>query len=193
MALTIAQFNAFRKEGVYAKGYPSMLRVLYAPVDDLHGALVHALSAASTTLSVAMYALEDQELGDILNAKCSDPTVAVQLSLDASMLTYSSEPLVLAREKFPNTSLAVGHSEKNAIMHLKVAVIDGEWTIHGSTNWSGSGQTRQDNELVIVKSAQVAQDMTARLDKLHAYLLTQPQPQSLESLRAISASSPTGF
>jgi phosphatidylserine/phosphatidylglycerophosphate/cardiolipin synthase-like enzyme len=44
-------------------------------------------------------------------------------------------------------SIAIGTSEKGAVMHLKLANIDGLDVVTGSTNWSTGGETAQENQL----------------------------------------------
>ena len=42
------------------------------------------------------------------------------------------------------------------VMHHKVMIIDGLWTITGSYNFSASAQTSNDENILIIKSAAVA-------------------------------------
>ena len=51
-------------------------------------------------------------------------------------------------------------------MHLKAYAIDGQTVRLGSANFSRSGETRQDNELSIVRSAAEAQKFEAAFDAI---------------------------
>ena len=59
-------------------------------------------------------------------------------------------------------------AEQNDMMHLKAYAIDGRWLRTGSANFSWSGETRQDNDIVIIDSPQAAGDFTRHFEKLWA-------------------------
>ncbi len=52
-------------------------------------------------------------------------------------------------------------------MHLKEIIIDGCVLITGSTNWSGSGERLQDNQLTVIADATVCAEARARIDAIH--------------------------
>jgi hypothetical protein len=61
----------------------------------------------------------------------------------------------------------------NAISHLKIVIVDGVYTVKGSTNWSLSGEQQQDNELTLSRNAVVAAETRAILDLNHDFMLKQ--------------------
>ncbi len=61
----------------------------------------------------------------------------------------------------------------NAISHLKIVIVDGVYTVKGSTNWSLSGEEQQDNELTLSRNAVVAAETRAILDLNHDFMLKQ--------------------
>lgn len=171
MALRSLAALDVHKAGGFPADYPTTVRSFYAPVDDLHGALLDLVVSAARTLQVAMYALTDGALAAALHAKLADPRVDVQLTLDASQAATPYERALLAAAPFPASSIAVGTSERGALMHLKMLVVDGRDTVTGSTNWTSSGEYLQDNALVIVRNRAVAAEAQARLDAIHAHIL----------------------
>jgi phosphatidylserine/phosphatidylglycerophosphate/cardiolipin synthase-like enzyme len=156
-----------------AAPYPSNIRTLYSPVDQVHVALLHAVSAASSSLVIAMYGFDDPALAAVIKDRLSDDSIFVQLTLDESQAVGEHEKALLEAEDYPASSIAIGHSEKRAIMHLKEFIVDGVLVGTGSTNWSTSGQTLQDNQLTLIADPYVAAEARARIDAVHANMLTQ--------------------
>lgn len=151
--------------------WPANCRTFYAPVDDVHSVLKTCVSAARLSLAICMYGYDDQELADIVKSKLQADHVTVQLTLDSSQAGGVHEKALLAQEGYPNTVVAVGRSEKGAIMHEKIAVIDGILTVTGSTNWSLGGESKQDNECSVHLDRAFAAKARARADAIHAHML----------------------
>jgi phosphatidylserine/phosphatidylglycerophosphate/cardiolipin synthase-like enzyme len=170
---TLAQFKAEKR---FLDGYPDDQRTFFAPRDDIHGLLVALLSSAQHSIVVNMYGYDDAELNKIIQGKLADENVYVQMSLDRSQAAGQAEKQILAswhNDAFGN-SIAIGTSSvHNAISHLKIVIIDGIYTVKGSTNWSLAGEQQQDNELSLSRNAVVAAETRAILDLNHDFMLKQ--------------------
>ncbi len=61
----------------------------------------------------------------------TDENIYVQMSLDSTQAAGKAERELLSPWLNDNTgnSIAIGHSEKSAIMHLKMVIIDGGSTL----------------------------------------------------------------
>jgi phosphatidylserine/phosphatidylglycerophosphate/cardiolipin synthase-like enzyme len=151
-------------------GYPDNRRTLYAPVDDVHGALVYLIKSAQQSLVVAMFGFDDVQLARAIHSKLISDC-HVQLTLDSTQAGGVHERELLAQEGYPATSIAIGSSEHGRIMHMKTVVIDGLWVIQGSTNWSDAGERLQDNEMSVTADPYVAAEARARIDAIHANIL----------------------
>lgn len=165
--------DGFRAQPV-AHGYPTNVRHLFAPVDRVHEALVSLCEAAQLSLAAAMYGWDDDEINGLFLAKLK-ANVPVQLSLDSSQAAGVHEKKILATwaaDQIGN-SVAIGRSSRGAISHDKMIVIDGQVTIAGSTNLSESGESKQNNEAVIVWDAVFAAEARARIDVIHSEMLHQ--------------------
>lgn len=168
----LSELDTFKRGGFPAQ-YPTNMRSFYAPVDDVGGALRTIFSAARSSLVVAMFGFDDPALADIVKAKLASPDIFVQLTLDSTQAGGAHEKLLLATEDYPASSIAIGQSEGHAIMHLKMAVIDGIYRVSGSTNWSISAETKQDNELSVIEDPFVCAEARARIDTIHSTILSR--------------------
>src|SRR6201982_2997584 len=166
----------YKAEGRFLDGYPDDERTFFAPRDNVHGLLVALLDSAQHSIVVNMFGYDDDELNKIIQAKLADEKIYVQMSLDRSQSTGAHEKQILAswaNDAFRN-SIAIGTSSvHNAISHLKIVIVDGVYTVKGSTNWSLSGEQQQDNELTVSRNAVIAAETRAILDLNHDFMLKQ--------------------
>ena len=175
MALSsLTELDKF-KAAPFPPGYPDTTRTFYSPVDQVHDALKALLQSANRSIVVAMYGYDDPELNSVLQSALNDENMYVQMSLDSTQAAGKSEHELLApwlNQKIGN-SIAIGHSEKAAIMHLKMVIIDGVDVITGSTNWSTGGESRQDNQLTVIRDPYVCTEARSRIDIIHDSMLKQ--------------------
>ena len=173
----------YKAEGRFLDGYPDDQRTFFAPRDDIHGLLVALLGSAQHSIVVNMFGYDDDELNKIIQAKLADEHVYVQMSLDRRQATGAHEKQILAswgNDAFGN-SIAIGTSSvHNAISHLKIVIVDGVYTVKGSTNWSLSGEQQQDNELSLSRNAVIAAETRAILDLNHDFMLKQMAGSKLD-------------
>lgn len=166
----------YKAEGRFLDGYPDDERTFFSPRDNVHELLVALLNTAQHSIVVNMYGYDDAGLNKIIQEKLADDNVYVQMSLDRSQASGAAEKQILAtwsNDTFGN-SIAIGTSSvHNAISHLKIVIIDGVYTVKGSTNWSLSGESEQDNELTLSRNAVIAAETRAILDLNHDFMLKQ--------------------
>lgn len=163
----------------FVSGYPDAARTFYSPVDRVHEALKAMLESASKSLIVSMYGYDDDELDQAIRDKLASDQIFVQMSLDKTQAAGKHEAAILKKWQNDGTgnSIAIGRSEHNAIMHLKMVIVDGLDVITGSTNWSASGESDQDNQLTVIRDALVAAEARTRLDIIHDNMLKQMAAQ----------------
>jgi len=156
-------------------GYPANMRTFYSPEDHIQQVLQSVVSSVSKSIVVAMYGFDDDVLAAMLDTALKNPAIYVQITLDGSQAAGVHEKDLLAKytNDMTGNSVAIGNSERGAIMHRKMVIVDGLWRISGSTNWSTSGETLQDNELTIIRDAIVCSEARPILDIEHDWALKQ--------------------
>jgi phosphatidylserine/phosphatidylglycerophosphate/cardiolipin synthase-like enzyme len=183
----------YKAEKRFLDGYPDDQRTFFAPRDNVHGLLVALLSSAQHSIVVNMFGYADDELNAIVQAKLADEKIYVQMSLDRRQAAGAHERQILAKwqnNAFGN-SIAIGTSSvRNAISHLKIVIVDGVYTVKGSTNWSLSGEQHQDNELTLSRNAVVAAETRAILDVNHDFMLKQMAGTKLDVTKLLASKSP---
>jgi phosphatidylserine/phosphatidylglycerophosphate/cardiolipin synthase-like enzyme len=175
MALATLSVLDLYKATPFPPGYPDGARTFYSPVDQVHNALRDLLASATKSLVISMYGYDDDELDAVVRTKLSSENVFVQISLDKSQAAGQHEAGILKNWQNDGigNSIAIGRSEKNAIMHMKMVIIDGVDVVTGSTNWSASGEGDQDNQLTVIRDPLVAAEARARVDIIHDDMLKQ--------------------
>jgi phosphatidylserine/phosphatidylglycerophosphate/cardiolipin synthase-like enzyme len=165
----------YKASGRFLDGYPNDVRTFYSPVDDVHKVLVSLLASAQNSIVLNMFGYDDDDLNEIILKKLEDEHIYVQMSLDKTQAGGVHERALLAKWKheLAGNSIAVGRSSKGAISHLKIVIVDGVYTVRGSTNWSLSGEQDQDNELTVHNNAVIAAETRAALDRNHDVMLKQ--------------------
>jgi hypothetical protein len=168
--------DKFKRNHRFIAHYPPNVKAFYSPDDDIHGLLASLLASAEQSVVLNMFGYDDTDLDTIIKSKLEDEHVFVQMSLDRSQSkSGKTERQILAawdNDYFGN-SIAIGTSSKHAISHLKMVIVDGIYTVKGSTNWSVGGEQKQDNELSVCNSAVVAAEARAVLDRNHDFMLKQ--------------------
>jgi phosphatidylserine/phosphatidylglycerophosphate/cardiolipin synthase-like enzyme len=163
-------------------GYPEKEHVtLFAPEDNLHGALAFFVNQAQHSLAIAIYGFDDDALATAILRKLQDEHVYVQLCLDSSQAAGKHEAALLKAVNFPRNVVAFGRSEAGAIMHLKCGSADGIDSFDGSTNWSTSGESKQDNSLTFTRHPMVAFQVRHKIDTVYASMLRQAQAKEGKS------------
>jgi phosphatidylserine/phosphatidylglycerophosphate/cardiolipin synthase-like enzyme len=145
------------------------VRVFYGPKPGVDGVDEDLIGRATRRIDMTAYVLSDRRVIDAL-AAAARRGVRVRIYLDpeqngpragapgGKLNELLRQPGVEARVK----------SAAGDLMHLKSYQVDGRWLRSGSANFSFSGEARQDNDIVIVESADAAGAYAARFEEIWA-------------------------
>ncbi len=174
MALDSLTALDIHKAAPFPPGYPDTTRTFYSPVDQVHEAL--------KDLSIGQQEHRGRHVRLRRSRAALGAAVCVERRKDLCANESRLQPgrgqgraALLApwlNHKIGN-SIAIGHSEKSAIMHLKMVIIDGVDVITGSTNWSSGGEAKQDNQLTVIRDPYVCAEARSRIDIIHDSMLKQ--------------------
>lgn len=129
-----------------------------------------------------MYGFADGHMVSVLRHYAHDPKMIVTLSLDSSQAGGESEKALLEKLKndLGGNSIAIGRSEKGAISHDKLMVVDGLYLVTGSTNWSFGGEAEQDNQLTLARDPIACAEARAVIDLDHDLMLKRMAEKAKE-------------
>lgn len=146
-------------------------------MNDIPSVLQTVIGSTQHTLIITMFGYDDAKLDAIIDRLLQQPT-----SMSRSARTRPRPVAKPSRRSWPSTattgsetaSACIGTSESHGqIQHLKMVGIDGRFTITGSTNWSTSGETEQDNQLTVIDDPLVTAEFTSRASIIHDFQLKQ--------------------
>src|SRR5208283_3774711 len=129
--------DQFKKAG-FLKEYPLDIKRFFAPDDNVHGAVMAVVKSAGVSLAASFFGWDDDEINALFMDAMLNESLPVQLALDKTQAGGVHEREIL--KKWPTqiigNEIVIGQSRLHAINHLKLIVVDGLYTIGGSTNLS---------------------------------------------------------
>ena len=127
----------------------------YAPAENLEHVDVALIDRAEHEIDMAAYVLTDWPIMQALT-RAADRGVKVRIYLDGTQLA-EREPAKVFHDLAETPTVEIRTKrDHGAPMHLKSYQIDGRLLRTGAANFSASGLKRQDNDLVVIESADAA-------------------------------------
>jgi hypothetical protein len=183
VALTIADLDKYKATRPVDPNYQSDTRRFYSPWDDVHGVIMAVLAEVRTSFVLSMFGYDDDEAAEVIDGFMRNPDIYSQVTLDSSQAGGVHEKAILTkyRAEMEGNSVAIGRSEKGAIIHRKMLIVNGVWLVTGSTNWSMSGEQKQDNELTVTNNALACAEARHILDLAHTKVLKDMAAKAAKS------------
>jgi phosphatidylserine/phosphatidylglycerophosphate/cardiolipin synthase-like enzyme len=156
--------------------------VLFSPQDDpMDNAVRPLLQAARERIDVAIFFLTHKGItADLIAAHRRGVQVRVVLDATAAGNGYTKHELLRA------AGVPVKIEAWGGKMHMKAAAIDGHTVIMGSMNWTSAGEQGNDENTIILRSAEHAAQFHGWYDRMWAsvpdkWLAGRPDPESRDS------------
>lgn len=161
------------------------LEVYFSPQESpISSRLRPILRNAQSSIDIAVFFLTHKHVvADLIDAYRRGVRVRVIMDATGAKNGYTKHELLRA------AGIAVKVENWGGKMHMKSAVIDGETVITGSMNWTSSGDTKNDENTIIVHSPKLAKQYETFFETLwndipDAWLTANPDPESKDSTTA---------
>jgi len=149
-------------------------RVAFSPRGEARNDILHVLKRARSQVDVAMFYLWDDDIIEALCFLSSRKNVKVRILADAGMASAAQIPLL---EKLAAYGVSVFVNDPaNGKMHMKMAVIDDDIVITGSSNWTKEAFDRNIEDTLIIQSSPLA-----RLYRTHFNALIEQTKEIVEN------------
>ena len=135
------------------------VRLYVSPNGGATAAAVATIAAATETLDVAAYSLSSPQLSAAI-AAAHRRGVTVRVLVDAGQEAHAYS----TAKQLSAAGIAVRTDRREALMHLKTAVIDRRQVMMGSMNWTAAGEARNVDNLALIRDDVVAAQMTAAFE-----------------------------
>ena len=127
------------------------IKVLFSPENNCAKEIVSKIDKAKNYVYVAMYYFTSRPIAQAL-VRARDRGVDVKVCLDEEQPTYEYSKSRYLENKGINIKLIGG----SGIMHNKYCVIDDYITITGSYNWTASADLKNDENILVINSKEIA-------------------------------------
>ncbi len=165
----------------------SVIESYFGPSDDAEtNAIVRAIDEANTSLDLRIFYFTAPAVRDAILDAYNNRGVAVRMIVDAS----SAENIYSLHEDLRVAGIPVKVESWAGKEHMKALCADNEVVIIGSQNWTGSGNTRSDENTLYIKNGVLAQSFTTDFDAKWAsiaatWLSGNPGAESLDAVGSL--------
>ncbi len=145
------------------------LRVFHGPGTGFETVDEDLIGRATRRIDMTAYVLSDRRVIEAL-AAAARRGVKVRIYLDPEQNSgreARSDGKLGSLLRAPGVEARV-KSAAGDLMHLKSYAVDGRYLRSGSANFSFSGEQRQDNDIIIIESADAASAYVARFEEIWA-------------------------
>lgn len=127
--------------------------------------LVDLMDRAERTLDVAAYTFDLVDVAEAM-ARAKQRGVQVRMVTDTDTMTSTDEATQAALTIVKRANIPIVDDQRGPIMHNKFTVVDGEWVSTGSWNYTDGDTYRLNNNMIVIRSTELAANYTAEFERL---------------------------
>lgn len=128
--------------------------------------LVALMDRAQKTLDVCVY---DFDLTRVATAMADAQRRGVRVRMVTDSDTLKKAKTLQAFTILQEADIPIVGDSRNALMHDKFTIVDGEWVQTGSWNYTVADTYRLNNNLLIIHSSELAENYTAEFEKMFVH------------------------
>ncbi|MEM1607459.1 MAG: phospholipase D family protein [Candidatus Bathyarchaeia archaeon] len=137
-----------------------ILGVYFSPRGGCADAIISWINRANTSIYILIYSFTLDSIGKAI-IEAYSRGVDVKAVFEKSQITQYSEYWRLRDAGIP-----VRNDTNHESMHHKVVIIDGEIVITGSYNWSKTAEEKNNENLIIIRSKDIAEIYREEFEKI---------------------------
>jgi len=128
-----------------------ILGVYFSPRGGCENAIIEWISRANRSIHILIYSFTLDSISDAI-IDAYERGVDVKIVLEQEQITQYSEYW-----KLKETGVPVRNDTNPYSMHNKVMIVDKEIVITGSYNWSSSAENRNNENMIVIRSREIAE------------------------------------
>lgn len=136
-------------------------QVLFSPDDACADKIVSQINGAKDNIVIAMYSFTSRPIAQSL-VEAAKRGVDIRVCIDGTDPDYRYSKDKYLEEKDIPVKLIKG----KGLMHNKFCVIDDEIIITGSFNWTARADRENDENLLIIRSQEIAKEYKTKFEEL---------------------------
>ncbi len=140
---------------------PGEIEILFSPEDNCGSRILQTLNDAQESIDLAMYSFTNRILAQGLQqAKLRGVKVRVFMDGENRWQKFSKADYLIKQ------GIAVRFESGKGLMHNKFCIVDERIVLTGSFNWTVYADLRNDENLTIIKSSEVAKVYKDKFEQL---------------------------
>jgi len=159
-SITITFTKTIYQNDTYANQTIFSYEVYFSPNGGCEEKLIYWINKANRSIHIMIYSFTLDSIGEAL-INAYNKGVEVKIVMEKEQLTAYSEYY-----KLKKAGVEVKLDSNPALMHNKVAIIDGEIVITGSYNWTQNAETKNNENLLIIKNKGLAEVYELEFQKI---------------------------